>query len=86
MENLLLVFDEIDDLFSMFGLVWRPIVSFVAAVALFVATGFVFFTFPVTATILAFSLVSVGLLEMVRQRMQHQANPTEPRQAIKEAG
>ena len=68
MEDLLLVLDEIDDVFSTVGLIWRPIASFVAAVAMFVATGFVFISFPLAAELLAVALVSVGLLEMLRQR------------------
>ena len=72
MENLLLVFDEIDDVFSTIGLVWRPIVSFLMAVCLFVATGFVFYRFPLAAEILAIGLVSVGLFEMFRQRRLNQ--------------
>jgi TRAP-type mannitol/chloroaromatic compound transport system permease large subunit len=62
------VFDEIDDVFSTVGLLWRPIVSFLAAVAMFVATGFVFLTNPLAAEMLAVGLVSLGLLEMLRQR------------------
>ena len=68
MEDLLLVFDEIDDVFSTIGLIWRPIASFLGAVALFVATGFVFLTNPLVAEVLAVGLVSLGLLEMLRQR------------------
>jgi O-antigen ligase len=75
-ENLLLVFDEIDDVFSTVGLIWRPIVSFLVAVALFVATGFVFVTFPVAAEILAVGLVGVGLLETLRQRRANQVDMT----------
>jgi hypothetical protein len=67
-EDLLLVFDEIDDVFSTVGLLWRPIVSFLAAVAMFVATGFIFLTNPLAAEMLAVGLVSLGLLEMLRQR------------------
>jgi hypothetical protein len=67
-EDILLVFDEIDDVFSTVGLLWRPIVSFLAAVALFVATGFIFLTIPLAAEVLAVGLVSLGLLEMLRQR------------------
>jgi len=72
-ENLLLVFDEIDDVFSTVGLIWRPIVSFLSAVALFVATGFVFYRFPLAAEILAVGLVGIGLLEMLRQRRLNQS-------------
>jgi len=71
MENLLLVLDEIDDLFSMAGLIWRPVVSFLCALTLFIATGFIFLTTPFTAEIIAVALMSVGLLEMVRQRRQN---------------
>ena len=68
MEDLLLVFDEIDDVYSTLGLVWRPIASFLAAVAVFVATGFVFVAMPVLTEVLAIGLVGTGLLEMLRQR------------------
>lgn len=68
MEDLLLVLDEIDDLFSMVGLIWRPVASFLIAVALFIATGFVFVVMPVTVTLVAVALVAVGLFEFVRQR------------------
>ena len=67
-EDFLLVFDEIDDLYSTVGLIWRQIVSFLVAVALFIATGFVFITFPTAAEMLVVGLVGLGLLEMVRQR------------------
>jgi len=73
-EDLLLVFDEIDDVFSTVGLIWRPIVSFLVAVSLFVATGFVFITFPTAAEMLVVGLVGWGLLEMVRQRRLNQAS------------
>ena len=74
MEDFLLVFDEIDDLYSTVGLIWRPIVSFLAVVILFVATGFVFITFPVAGEMLAVGLVGAGLLEMVRQRRINHEN------------
>lgn len=73
MEDLLLVLDEIDDLYSMAGLIWRPLVSFLCAVALFIATGFVFLAAPFTAEIIAAALVSLGVFEMLRQRRQNQA-------------
>ena len=72
MENLLLVLDEIDDVFSTIGLVWRPIVSFLAAVALFVATGFLFITLPVVVEVMAFCLVTAGLIDFIRQRRVQQ--------------
>jgi multisubunit Na+/H+ antiporter MnhG subunit len=78
-ENLLLVFDEIDDLFSTVGLIWRPVASFLAAVALFIATGFVFLTSPLTAELLAVGLVGAGLFEMLRQRHLSQS-------ALRDAG
>jgi uncharacterized membrane protein len=68
MENLLLVLDEIDDVFSTLGLIWRPILSFVVAVALFVGTGFVFFSAPWVAEIIGLSLIALGGLEFIRQR------------------
>ena len=76
MEDLLLVIDEIDDLYSTAGLIWRPVVSFLCAVALFVATGFVFLTIPIVAEILAVVLVSLGLLQMLRQRRNQTAVAT----------
>lgn len=85
MEDLLLVFDEIDDVFSTVGLIWRPVVSFLVAVALFVATGFVFITFPIAAEMLAVGLVGAGLLEMVRQRRLNQGNQNEVVNNVNEA-
>jgi hypothetical protein len=67
-EDLLLVLDEIDDVYSTIGLLWRPIASFVAAVAVFVATGFLFMAMPVLTEVLAIGLVSTGLIGMLRQR------------------
>jgi TRAP-type mannitol/chloroaromatic compound transport system permease large subunit len=84
-EDLLLVFDEIDDVFSTVGLIWRPIVSFLAAVALFVATGFVFITFPIAAEMLAVGLVGLGLLEMVRQRRLSHDNASDVADSVNEA-
>jgi multisubunit Na+/H+ antiporter MnhG subunit len=84
-EDLLLVFDEIDDVFSTVGLIWRPVVSFLVAVALFVATGFVFITFPIAAEMLAVGLVGAGLLEMVRQRRLNQGNQNEVVNNVNEA-
>jgi len=74
MENLLLVLDEIDDLYAMAGLVWRPVVSFLSAVALFLATGFIFLTIPMTAEILALGLIGWGLFEYVRERRDEGEN------------
>ena len=68
MENLLLVFDEIDDVFSTLGLIWRPILSFVIAAALFVGTGFVFFSAPWLAEAIGAALIAIGGLEFIRQR------------------
>lgn len=69
MEDLLLVFDEIDDVYSTIGLIWRPIVSFLAAVAVFIATGWAFVTMPIVIEVLAIGLVSAGLLDVLRQRL-----------------
>jgi len=68
MENLLLVLDEIDDVFSTLGLIWRPIASFVAAVMLFVGTGFMFFNAPWIAEIIGLALIAMGGVEFIRQR------------------
>jgi Flp pilus assembly protein protease CpaA len=68
MEDLLLVLDEIDDVFSMIASKWHSIVSFLAAVALFLFTGFVFLTMPMTAIALAAGLIGWGTYEYVRER------------------
>jgi hypothetical protein len=68
MENLLLVLDEIDDLFSTAALLWRPVASFLAAAALFFATGFFFLTMPMVAGFLALGLIGWGLVEHARER------------------
>jgi hypothetical protein len=73
MENFLLVLDELDDLYAMAGLVWRPVVSFLAAVLLFVATGFVFYAMPMTVAVLSFVLVAAGIFESIRRRRAEQA-------------
>jgi uncharacterized membrane protein len=68
MENLLLVLDELDDVYSTLGLIWRPILSFLAAVALFVGTVFLFFSAPWLAEIIGLTLIALGGLELLRQR------------------
>jgi len=70
MENLLLVFDELDDVYAMVGLVWRPIVSFLAAIAAFLATGFLFLKAPFMLTFIAAALLSLGLIDAVRSRRE----------------
>jgi len=70
MENLLLVFDELDDVYAMVGLVWRPIISFLAAVAAFLATGFLFLKAPIALTFVAAAFLSLGLIDAVRTRRQ----------------
>ncbi|HTE41088.1 MAG TPA: hypothetical protein VK629_09665 [Steroidobacteraceae bacterium] len=68
MEDLLLVLDEIDDFFAMIAMKWHSIASLVLAVAAFIATGFVFFTAPLAAEVLALGLISWGVFERVRER------------------
>ena len=68
MEDLLLVLDEIDDLFSMVAAKWQSIVSFITALALFAFTGFVFLTIPIAAEILALGLIGWGGFEYMRER------------------
>jgi hypothetical protein len=70
MENFLLLFDELDDLYSTMGLIWRPIASLLFACFLFAATGFIFIAAPMMAQWLGVALVGIGLLELVRKRMQ----------------
>ena len=70
MEDLLLVFDELDDVYAMVGLVWRPIVSFLVAVAAFVGTGLLFLKAPIVLTFVAAALLSLGLIDTVRARRQ----------------
>jgi hypothetical protein len=68
MENFLLLLDEIDDLVAMAGALWRPVAGFLAAVALFVGTGFVFYNVPLLAEGLALLLVTLGLIDTFRER------------------
>ena len=70
MEDLLLVLDEIDDLFAMVGSIWRPVASFLLAVAAFVATGFLFLRVPLLLAFLAATLISLGVLDELRNRRQ----------------
>lgn len=68
MENLLLILDELDDVYSTLGLIWRPILSFAVAVALFIGTGFLFLRAPWLAEIIGLALILLGGLEFIRQR------------------
>lgn len=68
MENLLLIFDELDDFYAMVGLVWRPILSFLCAAALFVLTGFIFYRMPMTVGLVGASLLTLGLIDAARER------------------
>ncbi len=68
MENLLLVFDELDDLFAMAGSVWRSALSMLLAVAAFVATGFVFLRMPYVVSSIAAVLLILGAIDALRQR------------------
>jgi hypothetical protein len=70
MENLLLVFDELDDVYAMVGLVWRSVMSFIVAIAAFVLTGFLFLKMPFTITFVAAALLSLGTLDALRARRQ----------------
>jgi uncharacterized membrane protein YesL len=70
MEDLLLVFDELDDVYAMVGLVWRSVASFLMAVAAFVGTGFLFLKVPVILTFVAAAFLSLGLIDAVRDRRQ----------------
>ncbi|MBC7983566.1 MAG: hypothetical protein H7Y02_06905 [Candidatus Obscuribacterales bacterium] len=72
MENLLLVLDEIDDVFAMLGLVWRSIFSFLLAIAAFVATGFVFLKIPFVVAFLAVTLLILGGIDELRSRQMSQ--------------
>ena len=68
MENFLLLLDEIDDLVAMAGALWRPIASFLIAVVLFFATGFVFYSIPLLAEVIALGLVILGVVDTFRER------------------
>jgi hypothetical protein len=68
MEDLLLVLDEIDDLFSIVAMKWRSVASFLIATLMFIATGFLFLSMPITVEVIAFALVGLGLVNMVRER------------------
>jgi hypothetical protein len=68
MEDFLLVFDELDDLVAMAGALWRPIAGFLVAVALFCATGFIFYSMPMLAEGIALILVILGVIDTFRER------------------
>jgi hypothetical protein len=70
MENFLLLFDELDDLVAMLAALWRPVVGFLTAVALFVGTGFAFYSIPMAAEALALVLVTLGVIETFRERRE----------------
>lgn len=74
MEDFLLLFDELDDLFAIAGALWRPVASFVIAILLFVATGFVFYSMPMLAEAIAFVLVVLGVISTFRERRATDAN------------
>lgn len=67
MENLLLLLDELDDLVTMVAALWRPVVGFLVAVAVFIATGLVFYSMPMMAEGLALALVIWGLVLTFRE-------------------
>jgi hypothetical protein len=71
-ENLLLLWDELDDVFGVVGLVWRSVASLLVAVSLFVATGFLFVRMPVLAAVGTCTILGAGLalvtLDAIRQR------------------
>ena len=60
MEDLLLLLDELDDLCSMAAAVWRPVASFVLAVAAFVAVGWASFQIPTFFICAAVVLLALG--------------------------
>lgn len=73
MENFLLLADEIDDLVRMVGAVWRPVLGFLTAVALFIGTGFLFYSMPMAAEGIALVLVTLGVLDTFRERREARA-------------
>jgi hypothetical protein len=70
MENFLLLLDELDDLVAMVGSLWRPVVGFLTAVALFVVTGFVFYSMPMAAEAIALVLVTLGVVATFREKRE----------------
>ena len=78
MENFLLLLDELDDLIAMVGALWRPITSFLIAVVLFIATGFVFYNIPVLAEVIALGLVALGVIDTFRERNESRPTTIEP--------
>jgi hypothetical protein len=70
MENLLLVLDELDDLFAMAGAVSRSVFSFLLAVAAFVATGFIALKIPLVVAFVAAALIILGSIDLLRTRLQ----------------
>lgn len=78
MEILLLWLDELDDLVAMVGALWRPVVGFLTAVALFVGTGFLFYSMPMAAEALALVLVTLGVLDTFRERRERRDDSEAP--------
>ncbi len=66
MEVFLLLFDEIDDAVAVLRSLWPRIVGVLLAVALLLATGFIFLRFPVPAIAV---LLSATLLGRARRRL-----------------
>ena len=81
MEIFLLWLDELDDLVAMVGALWRPMVGFLTAVALFVGTGFLFYSMPMAAEALALVFVTLGVLDTFRERRE-QRGRTEAMQPV----
>ena len=79
MEDFLLLFDELDDLVAMVGALWRPVVEFLSAVALFTATGFAFYSMPMVAEAIALVLVVLGVIHTFRERRTRAQQPASER-------
>jgi ABC-type nitrate/sulfonate/bicarbonate transport system permease component len=78
MEDFLLLFDELDDLVAMAVSLWRPIVGFLVAVALFCLTGFIFYSTPILAEAIALVLVILGVIHTFREsRIDNEQDATE---------
>jgi hypothetical protein len=67
-EIFLQLYDDLDDLGGVVGLLWRRVLSFVLACAAFIATGVVCVLVPQVLAVTAAVGLSAALLEVARHR------------------
>lgn len=79
MEFLLLWADELDDALGALRHLWPQIVDFLLAALLFVMTGFGLLLATQTTLIAMALVLSVTLLEMLRQRRARRSSVAQPK-------